>query len=53
MARVTTMRAAFEAAKVAPGGERAPLVKQLVRVMERADKQAKFRRQQRRAQQRV
>lgn len=46
--RQTTMRAAFESAKVAPGRERDPLVRQLVRVMERQDKQAKFRREQRR-----
>ena len=39
MRRQTTMRAAFEAVKVTPG-KLTPMQKQLIRVMERADKTA-------------
>lgn len=46
--RKTTMRAAFEAVKV-PHGPLGPTERQLVRVMERADKKARFARQQRKA----
>lgn len=42
--RKTTMRAAFENAQVAPGGGAAPLVKKLLRCMEKADKTASRRR---------
>lgn len=47
MARATTMRAAFERVKV-PHGPLGSVERLIVRVMERQDRQAKFRRAQRR-----